>query len=94
MVEQAQTMLEHWLQHLQTIKILMNAQLLADITRKISRLGAINLAAIEECKEIEIRKDELETQKSDLEEALVTLKKPLLILMKPVKQRYKKPMIK
>ena len=72
--EIAQSALEHWLQHLpEEHDVRACSTELSDVSRRIARLGPINLAAIEECAEIETRKDELETQKKDLEEALTTL---------------------
>jgi chromosome segregation protein len=71
----AQQALEHWLQHLPDTRDVQACQhQLSAISSSISRLGPINLAAIEECAEVENRKDYLEKQKSDLEEALTTLR--------------------
>lgn len=43
------------------------------LDQRIQRLGAINLAAIEECAQLEERKNYLEAQNNDLLEALATL---------------------
>ncbi len=47
------------------------------ITERISRLGAVNLAAIDECKVQEERKQYLDKQYEDLIEALTTLEKAI-----------------
>jgi len=71
----AQETLEHWLQHLPEDKdVDACATQLSEVSRRIARLGPINLAAIEECADVEARKDDLETQQKDLEDALKTLR--------------------
>jgi chromosome segregation protein len=71
----AQETLRHWLQHLPEDKnVDACAEQLSQSARRIARLGPINLAAIEECQDVETRKNDLETQKNDLEEALATLR--------------------
>lgn len=53
------------------------AQNLQNIDNRIKRLGAINLAAIEECQTANERKTYLDEQHQDLSEALATLEKAI-----------------
>ena len=62
---------------------------LSQTTRKIERLGAINLAAIDEYKEQEERKTYLDTQYNDLVEALATLDNAMQKMDNETKTRFK-----
>ncbi len=62
---------------------------LDDIQAKISRLGAINLAAIDEFKTQSERKDYLDKQDSDLMEALETLESAIAKIDKDTRSRFK-----
>lgn len=62
---------------------------LADTTRRIERLGAINLAAIDEFKQESERKDYLDAQDQDLREALETLENAILRIDKETRSRFK-----
>ena len=62
---------------------------LEDIARKISRLGAINLAAIDEHKELAERKTYLDAQHVDLEEALSTLEAAINRIDRETRNRFK-----
>ena len=71
----AKQALEHWLEHLPEDRNVQACQTqLSAASSSIARLGPINLAAIEECTDVETRKEHLEKQKADLEEALATLR--------------------
>ncbi len=59
------------------------------IERKIHRLGAINLAAIEEYDQSSERKEYLDTQNEDLMEALKTLEDAISKIDKETKERFK-----
>ena len=75
MHETAEQALDYWMANLpQEMGTAACADHLAEVSRKIARLGPINLAAIEECDEIAERKDDLEKQQADLNEALATLR--------------------
>jgi chromosome segregation protein len=63
--------------------------LLEDIQRKVSRLGAINLAAIEEFKTQSERKIYLDKQNEDLMEALETLETAIAKIDKDTRSRFK-----
>ncbi len=62
---------------------------LEDLSAKISRLGAINLAAIEEFKEESERKEYLDAQHADLTEALATLENAIRKIDKETKSRFR-----
>jgi chromosome segregation protein len=62
---------------------------LESIGRRISRLGAINLAAIDEYKSQSERKTYLDAQNDDLEEALSTLENAIHKIDKETRQRFK-----
>lgn len=62
---------------------------LAKIAQKIQRLGAINLAAIDEYNEQSERKVHLDSQYSDLIEALETLETAIRKIDKETRQRFK-----
>lgn len=59
------------------------------IERQIARLGAINLAAIEECSSAQERKGYLDQQYNDLTEALLTLDNAIKKIDKETKDRFK-----
>ncbi|MGD8743057.1 MAG: chromosome segregation protein SMC [Granulosicoccaceae bacterium] len=59
------------------------------LENRIQRLGAINLAAIEEFKERSERKEYLDKQMSDLEEALTTLENAIHKIDKETRTRFK-----
>jgi len=60
-----------------------------DFTNKISRLGAINLAAIEEFEEESKRREYLATQHADLTQALETLSKAIHKIDKETREMFK-----
>lgn len=62
---------------------------LSATTRKIERLGAINLAAIDEYKEQDERKKYLDAQYADLSDALSTLEDAMHKMDKETKNRFK-----
>lgn len=62
---------------------------LEEINQRISRLGAINLAAIEEFKTQSERKEYLDTQNADLEKALETLENAIRKIDKETRTRFK-----
>ena len=62
---------------------------LESLDRKISRLGPINLAAIDECQELSERKVYLDQQNDDLREALDTLATAIRKIDKETKERFK-----
>ena len=64
-------------------------QELAEITARIERLGAINLAAIEEYQTQSERKRYLDAQNEDLESALSTLESAIRKIDKETRQRFK-----
>ena len=64
-------------------------QQLVEIERKISRLGAINLAAIDEYKEQSERKVYLDEQNDDLQEALDLLESAIRKIDKDTRARFK-----
>lgn len=61
----------------------------ADVERRISRLGPINLAAIDEFKEQQERKQYLDEQNADVEEALTTLEAAIAKIDRETKSRFK-----
>lgn len=61
----------------------------ADVERRISRLGPINLAAIDEYKEQQERKQYLDEQNADVEEALATLEAAIAKIDRETKSRFK-----
>jgi len=60
-----------------------------DISQRISRLGPINLAAIDEYQEQGKRKEYLDSQHSDVTEALETLEKAIAKIDKETRARFK-----
>ena len=62
---------------------------LANLARRISRLGAINLAAIDEYESEAQRKQHLDSQIEDLEVALATLQDAILRIDRDTRQRFK-----
>lgn len=62
---------------------------LEQITERIQRLGAINLAAIEEYQQQSERKNYLDAQNNDLVEALTTLENVIQKIDKETRQRFK-----
>jgi len=63
-------------------------QLLAEIGEKIERLGAVNLASIDELKEQSERKDYLDRQFADLSDALNTLDQAIRKIDRETRQRF------
>ncbi len=64
-------------------------QALERLKNRISRLGAINLAAIEEFKAAQERKQYLDEQQADIEEALETLEVAIAKIDQETKERFK-----
>ncbi|MCG3202480.1 MAG: Chromosome partition protein Smc [Gammaproteobacteria bacterium] len=62
---------------------------LAEIGRKIQRLGPINLAAIEECDTLAERKSYLDAQLADLNEALATLGEAIRKIDRETRTRFR-----
>ncbi len=62
---------------------------LESIGRRVARLGAINLAAIDEYKSQSERKTYLDAQNDDLEQALATLENAIHKIDKETRQRFK-----
>lgn len=62
---------------------------LASIDHRINRLGPINLAAIDEFKEVSERKVYLDAQNDDLEKALHTLETAIAKIDKETRQKFK-----
>ena len=62
---------------------------LEDLAQKISRLGPINLAAIDEFQEEQKRKEYLDAQHADVTEALDTLEKAIAKIDKETRSRFK-----
>ncbi|HSR63170.1 MAG TPA: chromosome segregation protein SMC, partial [Gammaproteobacteria bacterium] len=62
---------------------------LENVTRKIERLGPINLAAIDEFTQLTERKDYLDKQDEDLREALTTLENAIRKIDKESRARFK-----
>ena len=73
----------------ETAKAKHHQQQLVEIERKISRLGAINLAAIDEYKEQRERKVYLDEQNDDLQEALDLLESAIRKIDKDTRIRFK-----
>ncbi len=65
------------------------SQQIEELGRKISRLGAINLAAIDEYKEQSERKTYLDSQHEDLMEALTTLENAIRKIDRETRARFK-----
>jgi chromosome segregation protein len=63
-------------------------QALATLTEKIERLGAVNLASIEELKEQSERKEYLDRQFADLTEALATLDEAIRKIDRETRNRF------
>lgn len=81
---------EEWLESLpQEASQEQWATRLEDLERRISRLGAINLAAIEEHAEHSERKTYLDAQHADLEEALETLENAIKRIDRETRTRFK-----
>ncbi len=64
-------------------------QRLATLEQKISRLGPINLAAIDEFKQAEERKQYLDAQHADLTEALTTLENAIRKIDRETRSRFR-----
>ncbi len=64
-------------------------EIVKELEQKISRLGSINLAAIDEFKEQSERKEYLDSQHSDLTKALNTLESAIRKIDKETKERFK-----
>lgn len=62
---------------------------LATVVRRIERLGAINLAAIDELAEAEARSDELERQRDDVTQALDTLEEAIRRIDRETRERFR-----
>ena len=62
---------------------------LADVTRKIDKIGAVNLVAIDEYQECEERKVYLDKQMEDLQEAMATLEAAINKIDKETRTRFK-----
>lgn len=62
---------------------------LEKLTKKIQRLGLINLAAIDECSQLSERKNYLDSQNQDLMEALKTLENAVHKIDKETKTKFK-----
>jgi chromosome segregation protein len=62
---------------------------ISDIEQKVQRLGAINLAAIEEFSEQSERKDYLDSQHADLTEAMMTLENAIRKIDQETRARFK-----
>jgi chromosome segregation protein len=60
-----------------------------ELAQKITRLGPINLAAIEECQAVTERKDYLDKQQADLEEALSVLQEAIKKIDKETKTKFR-----
>ena len=71
------------------ISLKSHQQALEDIQRKVSRLGAINLAAIDEFKTQSERKSYLDQQDADLTEALKTLETAIAKIDKDTRSLFK-----
>lgn len=61
---------------------------LADLERQVEGLGAINLTAIDECRDLETRHDFLRTQADDLTHALNQLEKAIIKINRTTKKRF------
>ena len=64
-------------------------EIVKELEQKISRLGSINLAAIDEYKEQSERKEYLDSQNADLTKALHTLETAIRKIDKETKERFK-----
>jgi chromosome segregation protein len=73
----------------ESAKIATHQQHIKEIERKISRLGAINLAAIDEYQEQNERKIYLDEQNDDLQEALELLESAIRKIDKDTRARFK-----
>ncbi len=62
---------------------------LVDVVKKVERIGAVNLVAIEEYKECEERKVYLDKQNEDLVEAMATLEAAISKIDKETRTRFK-----
>jgi chromosome segregation protein len=62
---------------------------LAEVTRRIEQMGAVNLAALEEHQSVQERKNYLDTQHQDLTEALETLQTAIQKMDKETRSRFK-----
>jgi len=61
---------------------------LVDLERAVDNLGAINLTAIDECRELDKRHDFLKSQADDLTHALSQLEKAILKINRTTKKRF------
>ena len=64
-------------------------QLLSDILRKVDRIGAVNLVAIDEFEQCSERKIYLDSQQADLVEAMATLESAIHKIDKETRARFK-----
>ena len=64
-------------------------QMLADVVRKVERIGAVNLVAIDEYEECSERKVYLDKQNADLTEAMATLEAAIAKIDKETRSRFK-----
>jgi len=64
-------------------------QLLSDIVRKVDRIGAVNLVAIDEFEQCSERKIYLDSQQADLVEAMATLEAAIHKIDKETRTRFK-----
>jgi len=64
-------------------------QKLADVVRKVERIGAVNLVAIDEYEECSERKVYLDKQHADLTEAMATLEAAIAKIDKETRSRFK-----
>lgn len=80
---------EHLLELPDTASVLQWEQQLQQVESKISALGAINLAAIEEFAQQSTRKEYLDAQNDDLEEAIATLENVIRKIDRETRHRFK-----
>lgn len=96
----AQTYIEQLIQMQQNVKEVLAAlpedadenayqRSLESVTASLSRLGAVNLAAVEEFEEQSVRKQHLDDQNTDLSQALETLENAMRKIDKETRGRFK-----
>lgn len=71
------------------LKVSTMEQQLADVVRKVERIGAVNLMAIDEYEECSERKVYLDKQHADLTEAMATLEAAIAKIDKETRTRFK-----
>jgi chromosome segregation protein len=71
------------------LKLEQLEQLLSDVIRKVERIGAVNLMAIDEYEECSERKVYLDKQHADLTEAMATLEAAIAKIDKETRSRFK-----